>query len=198
MFFARPPCFDKSFVTVGAFGLAISATLSVRVVSSLYWIVAVSPFIVTFLIRPSTPWAVLILAIRVAFSGPVGLLKSLTIGFSVGLRFAFLTARLPWRRTKPSVLDELFAPSTTLIWRVSVWSGAHTRFSFNVTVDVPSYGAVSDADVTVSLKVPPVLVPHAWRANKSFFQLVLSANVTVLTFPLLSVTVVLTRSSSPE
>ena len=55
MFFARPPCFDKSFVTVGAFGLAISATLSVRVVSSLYWIVAVSPFIVTFLIRPSTP-----------------------------------------------------------------------------------------------------------------------------------------------
>ena len=29
-----------------------------------------------------------------AFSGSVGLLKSLTVAFSVGLRFAFLTARL--------------------------------------------------------------------------------------------------------
>ena len=94
IFFSRPPCPVKSFLTVGAFGVAISDTLSVRVVSSLYRIVTVSPVIVTFLIRPSTPCACLILAIKFSFSVSVGLLKSLTKGLVVGLRLAFLTARL--------------------------------------------------------------------------------------------------------
>ena len=78
-----------------------------------------SPLNEILLILPSTPCARSILALRVAFSVSVGLLRSLTVGFSVGLSLAFLSDSLPCFITKVTPSERLLAASSAEIERVA-------------------------------------------------------------------------------
>ena len=110
-----------------------------------------SPLNEILLILPSTPCARSILALRVAFSGSDGLLKSLTVGFSVGLRFAFLSDSLPCFITKVTPSERLLAASSAEIERVAKLPSLYCRPSLTVPVTTKVAGWVEVASVIVEM-----------------------------------------------
>ena len=104
-------------------------------------------------IRPSTPCARSILALRVAFSVSVGLLRSLTVGFSVGLSLAFLSDRRPCFILKVAPSERLFAASSAEIERVAALPSLYCKPSLTVPVTTKVAGLVEVASVIVEMLV---------------------------------------------
>ena len=102
-------------------------------------------------ILPSTPCARSILALRVAFSVSVGLLRSLTVGFSVGLSLAFLSDSLPCFILKVTPSERLLAASSAEIERVAALRSLYCKPSLTVPVTTKVAGWVEVASVIVEM-----------------------------------------------